>query len=149
MGVLLSMRWSCWRRLYRGEQEGKSSSIFICKLSSLRNAFTIPCSHIVIAFSITTTDAITITIKYDEVILSFRQAHFFCMRSSFPTNFIRQFHNYFSTIWLACVFDIAGCGPQMAMKAQTHDLETHPHVPIIVAHDNLAGDSFSMTAALE
>lgn len=36
----------------------------------------------------------------------------------------------------------------MNARAQTFDLTTHPRVPVIVAHNNLVRDTFTMTAAL-
>lgn len=37
---------------------------------------------------------------------------------------------------------------QLTMKAQSYDLNTHPRVPVIVAHNNLVRDTFTMTLAL-
>lgn len=37
---------------------------------------------------------------------------------------------------------------QLTMKAQSYDLQTHPRVPVIVAHNTLVRDTFTMTAAL-
>lgn len=34
---------------------------------------------------------------------------------------------------------------QLTMKAQSYDLNTHPRVPVIVAHNNLVRDTFTMT----
>lgn len=36
----------------------------------------------------------------------------------------------------------------MNAKAQTFDLNTHPRVPVILAHNNLVRDTFTMTANL-
>ena len=37
---------------------------------------------------------------------------------------------------------------QLTMKAQSYDLQTHPRVPVIVAHNQLVSQTFTMTAAL-
>ena len=34
------------------------------------------------------------------------------------------------------------------MKANSYDLNTHPRVPVIVAHNQLVSQTFTMTAAL-
>jgi len=46
------------------------------------------------------------------------------------------------------VYSILGDVDQLTMKAQSYDLETHPRVPVIVAHNNLVRDTFTMTANL-
>ena len=46
------------------------------------------------------------------------------------------------------VYSIFGDVDQMTMNVQSYDLETHPRVPVIVAHNNLVRDTFSMTASL-
>lgn len=37
---------------------------------------------------------------------------------------------------------------QLTMNAQSYDLQTHPRVPVIVAHNQLVSQTFTMTAAL-
>lgn len=62
------------------------------------------------------------------------------------------FHsNYFAYTLEALrehVYSILNDVDQMTMEAQSYDLETHPRVPVIVAHNNLVRDTFSMTASL-
>lgn len=62
------------------------------------------------------------------------------------------FHsNYFAYTLEALrehVYSILSDVDQLTMNAQSYDLETHPRVPVIVAHNNLVRDTFSMTASL-
>lgn len=64
----------------------------------------------------------------------------------------QQYHEHYFPYTLDAlknhVYSILQDVDQLTMKAQTHDLETHPRVPIIVAHNNLVRETFSMTAAL-
>eukprot|EP00581_Thalassiosira_minuscula_P013224 CAMPEP_0183734462 /NCGR_PEP_ID=MMETSP0737-20130205/43878_1 /TAXON_ID=385413 /ORGANISM="Thalassiosira miniscula, Strain CCMP1093" /LENGTH=407 /DNA_ID=CAMNT_0025967955 /DNA_START=211 /DNA_END=1434 /DNA_ORIENTATION=+ len=46
------------------------------------------------------------------------------------------------------VYKILADVENMNMKAQSYDLQTHPRVPVILAHNNLVRDTFTMTAAL-
>merc|ERR1719203_589077 len=46
------------------------------------------------------------------------------------------------------VYKIVNDVGQLTMQAQSYDLQTHPRVPVIVAHNNLVRDTFTMTASL-
>ena len=46
------------------------------------------------------------------------------------------------------VYSILADVENMNARAQSFDLATHPRVPVIVAHNNLVRDTFTMTAAL-
>ena len=46
------------------------------------------------------------------------------------------------------VYSILSDVDTLTAKAQNYDLSTHPRVPVIVAHNNLVRDTFTMTAAL-
>jgi len=46
------------------------------------------------------------------------------------------------------VYSILGDVETLTMNAQSYDLQTHPRVPVIVAHNNLVRDTFTMTASL-
>lgn len=46
------------------------------------------------------------------------------------------------------VYSILGDVDQLTQTAQSYDLQTHPRVPVIVAHNNLVRDTFTMTSAL-
>ena len=46
------------------------------------------------------------------------------------------------------MYEILGSVDQLNMKAQSYDLETHPRVPVIMAHNNLVKSTFGMTGAL-
>lgn len=46
------------------------------------------------------------------------------------------------------VYKILADVERLTMTAQSYDLQTHPRVPVIVAHNNLVRDTFTMTAAL-
>jgi hypothetical protein len=46
------------------------------------------------------------------------------------------------------VYSILSDVDTLTAKAQNYDLNTHPRVPVIVAHNNLVRDTFTMTAAL-
>mmetsp|Transcript_25689 Transcript_25689/g.54634 ORF Transcript_25689/g.54634 Transcript_25689/m.54634 type:complete len:461 (-) Transcript_25689:151-1533(-) len=46
------------------------------------------------------------------------------------------------------VYSILGDAEDLTRKAQSYDLQTHPRVPVIVAHNQLVSQTFSMTAAL-
>ncbi|KAL3802141.1 hypothetical protein ACHAW5_000226 [Stephanodiscus triporus] len=46
------------------------------------------------------------------------------------------------------VYSILADVEQLTMTAQSYDLRTHPRVPVIVAHNSLVRDTFTMTAAL-
>jgi len=46
------------------------------------------------------------------------------------------------------VYTIMADVENLTMKAQSYDLQTHPRVPVIVAHNTLVRDTFTMTAAL-
>lgn len=64
----------------------------------------------------------------------------------------KQYHdNYFQYTLDALkqhVYGILGDVENLTMKAQSYDLTTHPRVPVIVAHNNLVRDTFTMTASL-
>jgi hypothetical protein len=46
------------------------------------------------------------------------------------------------------VYGIMNDCERLTTRAQAYDLETHPRVPVIVAHNQLVMQTFSMTAAL-
>jgi hypothetical protein len=46
------------------------------------------------------------------------------------------------------VYGILADVDNLTANAQSFDLSTHPRVPVIVAHNNLVRDTFTMTAAL-
>jgi len=46
------------------------------------------------------------------------------------------------------VYKIVNDVGQLTMQAQSYDLQTHPRVPVIVAHNNLVRDTFVQTASL-
>ena len=46
------------------------------------------------------------------------------------------------------VYSILTDAENLTMQAQSYDLQTHPRVPVIVAHNQLVGQTFGMTAAL-
>lgn len=64
----------------------------------------------------------------------------------------QEFHNNFFQYTLQAlkdhVYSILRDVEQLTMKAQSYDVNTHPRVPVIVAHNNLVRDTFSMTANL-
>jgi len=64
----------------------------------------------------------------------------------------QQYHNnYFQYTLQALkdhVYSILQDVEQLTVKAQSYDLNTHPRVPVIVAHNNLVRDTFTMTANL-
>ena len=64
----------------------------------------------------------------------------------------QQYHDYYFQYTLQemknHVYDILGQVDQLTMKAQSYDLQTHPRVPVIVAHNELVKNTFSMTGQL-
>ena len=64
----------------------------------------------------------------------------------------QQYHDHYFQYTLDAiknhVYSILGDVDQLSMQAQSYDLETHPRVPVIVAHNNLVRDTFTMTASL-
>jgi len=64
----------------------------------------------------------------------------------------QQFHQQYFEYTLQALKDhvdgILGDVDQLTMKAQSYDLNTHPRVPVIVAHNNLVRDTFYQTRAL-
>ena len=46
------------------------------------------------------------------------------------------------------VYAILNDCEQLTMRAQSYDLNQHPRVPVIVAHNQLVFNTFTMTAAL-
>jgi len=64
----------------------------------------------------------------------------------------QQYHDHYFQYTLGAlkqhVYSILGDVDQLTMKAQTYDLQTHPRVPMIVSHNNLVRDTFTMTASL-
>lgn len=46
------------------------------------------------------------------------------------------------------VYSILGDVDQLSMNAQSYDLQSHPRVPVILAHNNLVRDTFTMTGQL-
>jgi hypothetical protein len=63
----------------------------------------------------------------------------------------QQYHDHYFQYTLDAiknhVYSILGDVDQLSMQAQSYDLETHPRVPVIVAHNNLVRDTFTMTAS--
>ena len=64
----------------------------------------------------------------------------------------QQYHdNYFSYTLESLkehVRGLLGSVDELNYKAQGYDLETHPRVPVILAHNNLVRDTFSKTDTL-
>lgn len=64
----------------------------------------------------------------------------------------QQYHGHYYAYTLDAlkqhVYSILGDVEQLTMQAQTYDLQTHPRVPVIVSHNNLVRDTFTMTASL-
>jgi hypothetical protein len=64
----------------------------------------------------------------------------------------QQYHDHYFQYTLESlrnhVYEILGSVDQLNMKAQSYDLETHPRVPVIMAHNNLVKSTFGMTGAL-
>jgi hypothetical protein len=65
-----------------------------------------------------------------------------------------QYHGHYYSYTLDAlknhVYSILNDVDELTMKAQSYDLETHPRVPVIVAHNNLVKETFTMTGqALE
>jgi len=46
------------------------------------------------------------------------------------------------------VYSIMSDSENLTYQAQSYDLQTHPRVPVIVAHNQLVSQTFGMTAAL-
>ena len=46
------------------------------------------------------------------------------------------------------VFGVLESAEKLTLRAQSYDLETHPRVPVIVAHNQLVIETFSMTGNL-
>lgn len=46
------------------------------------------------------------------------------------------------------VYSILSDAENLTYKAQSYDINTHPRVPVIVAHNQLVKNTFTMTAAL-
>lgn len=46
------------------------------------------------------------------------------------------------------MYELLASVDELNMKAQNYDLETHPRVPVILAHNNLVRETFSRTYAL-
>lgn len=46
------------------------------------------------------------------------------------------------------VYSILSDAENLTMKAQQYDINTHPRVPVIVAHNQLVSQAFTITAAL-
>eukprot|EP00571_Detonula_confervacea_P002717 CAMPEP_0172325930 /NCGR_PEP_ID=MMETSP1058-20130122/55079_1 /TAXON_ID=83371 /ORGANISM="Detonula confervacea, Strain CCMP 353" /LENGTH=390 /DNA_ID=CAMNT_0013042573 /DNA_START=191 /DNA_END=1363 /DNA_ORIENTATION=- len=64
----------------------------------------------------------------------------------------QQYHDHYFQYTLDAmkqhVYGILGDVDELTTKAQSYDLATHPRVPVIVAHNNLVRDTFTMTANL-
>lgn len=64
----------------------------------------------------------------------------------------QQFHDTWFQYTLQAlknhIYSILQDVEQLTMTAQSYDLETHPRVPVIVAHNTLVRDTFTMTAQL-
>jgi len=60
-----------------------------------------------------------------------------------------QYHGHYYSYTLDAlknhVYSILNDVDELTMKAQSYDLETHPRVPVIVAHNNLVKETFTMT----
>ena len=61
----------------------------------------------------------------------------------------QQYHDYYFQYTLQDlknhVYSILGEVDQLTMKAQSYDLQTHPRLPVIIAHNNLVRSTFAMT----
>ncbi|KAL7523382.1 hypothetical protein ACHAWF_000500 [Thalassiosira exigua] len=64
----------------------------------------------------------------------------------------QQYHAYYFQDTLDAlkqhVSTILGDVVQLTMKSQNFDIKTHPRLPLIVSHNNLVRDTFTMTASL-
>lgn len=64
----------------------------------------------------------------------------------------QKYHEYYFAYTLDAlkrhVWGILGDVDALTTKAQSYDLRTHPRVPVIVEHNNLVRDTFTMTASL-
>jgi len=63
-----------------------------------------------------------------------------------------QYHGEYFTYTLDAlkqhVYSILSDAENLTMKAQSYDINSHPRVPVIVAHNQLVSQTFTMTAAL-
>ena len=64
----------------------------------------------------------------------------------------QQYHDHYFQYTLDSlknhVYELLASVDELNMKAQNYDLETHPRVPVILAHNNLVRETFSKTYAL-
>ena len=64
----------------------------------------------------------------------------------------QEYHSHYFSYTLDAlkqhVYSILADVEQLTAAAQSYDLRTHPRVPVIVAHNSLVRDTFTMTAAL-
>jgi hypothetical protein len=64
----------------------------------------------------------------------------------------QEYHSHYQEYTLDAlkqhVYGILADVNQLSMVAQSYDLRTHPRVPVILAHNNLVRDTFTMTASL-
>ena len=64
----------------------------------------------------------------------------------------QQYHDHYFQYTLESlknhVYELLASVDELNMKAQNYDLETHPRVPVILAHNNLVRETFSKTYAL-
>ena len=64
----------------------------------------------------------------------------------------QQYHDQYFAYTLEAlknhVYSIMSDAENLTMKAQSYDLQSHPRVPVIVAHNQLVSQTFGMTAAL-
>mmetsp|Transcript_10672 Transcript_10672/g.18178 ORF Transcript_10672/g.18178 Transcript_10672/m.18178 type:complete len:471 (-) Transcript_10672:150-1562(-) len=62
--------------------------------------------------------------------------------------YLDQYYSYTLEALKEHVFGILNSADKLTMRAQSYDLETHPRVPVIVAHNQLVIQTFTMTATL-
>lgn len=62
--------------------------------------------------------------------------------------YLQQYQEYTLDALKQHVYGILQDVEQLTAQAQSYDLQTHPRVPVIVAHNTLVSQTFTMTAAL-
>jgi hypothetical protein len=64
----------------------------------------------------------------------------------------QQYHDQYFAYTLSAVkehvYGILNDAERLTIRAQSYDLDIHPRVPVIVAHNQLVSQTFGMTAAL-
>ena len=62
--------------------------------------------------------------------------------------YLGQYFSYTLDALKQHVYSVMNDAQTLTMKAQSYDLQTHPRVPVIVAHNQLVQQTFAMTASL-